>query len=44
METLHAPALMESGVNVHGLVTLGIAAIAVWAGWKIFRNLTKNVV
>jgi len=42
METMHAPALVEGGVNVHGLVTLGIAAIAVYVGYRIFKNLSKT--
>ena len=37
-----APAIVEHGISVHGLVTLGIAAVAVWAGYKIFQNLTKG--
>lgn len=37
-----APAIVGHGVNVHGLVTLGIAAIAVYVGYKILKNLSKT--
>ncbi|MDD5041261.1 MAG: hypothetical protein PHX87_03240 [Candidatus Peribacteraceae bacterium] len=42
MRSLNETALAaETGFNTHALVTLGIAAIAVWVGWKIFRLKTS---
>jgi len=37
-----APIAAEVGFNTHALVTLGIAAIAVWIGWKMLKNLSGN--
>jgi len=37
-----APLAAEVSINAHALATLGIAAVAVWAGWKIFQRLTKK--
>jgi hypothetical protein len=37
-----APAIVGHGINVHGLVTFGIAAVVVLVGWKIFQNLSKT--
>jgi len=37
-----APTIVGHGVNVQGIATLGIAAIAVYVGYRIFRNLSKS--
>lgn len=35
------PLDLNTAVNVQGLVTLGIIAIGIWVGYKIFKNLVK---
>lgn len=37
-----APIAAEAGFNTQALATLGVAAVAVWVGWKIFKNLSGN--
>jgi hypothetical protein len=31
-----------AGVNMHGLIVLGIAGIALWAAGKVFNRLTNS--
>lgn len=37
-----APLAAEAGINAHALVTFGIAAIALYFGWRIVRSLAER--